>query len=379
MSFRVRLLLSTVVLVAATAVGCMEANVLGPGSGGSSGGSGSGGSSGGQLTAPSPDSPGDDEQLGTVRPTLVVRNGSSTRTGAKTYEFQVSDSSTFGTITATKSGVAEDISGKTSATLDADLQPATRFYWRARLVQGGVNSDWSATGKFKTKVAGYNRAGELYNPLVGGDTVGTPSGSTTFVSGKGLKINDGNSYVMYQLPQTMSSGVFEMEVEGLYVNGPEAKLKVFSMFDGTGNLTGNRYEMSAQYRGRPGNPDNCISFKAVWGNTSVIIEPDLGMRQQSVMSLNASQTYFWQGIWTSSSFHLVVRDGGPTGSVIYDRTLSAPGSGSYAPSPHYAYLGATSGRYGVDTGSWPGVTYRNVWLSDKPRPTSLGSALRPER
>jgi hypothetical protein len=97
------------------------------------------------------------------------------------------------------------------------------------------------------------------------------------------------------------------------------------------------------------------------------------------MALNAAQTYFWQGTWTGSSFRLVIRDGGPTGAVIYDRTLSAPGGGTYGPSPHYAYLGATSGRYGVDTGSWPGVTYRNVWLSDKPRPTSLGSALRPER
>jgi len=352
----------------------MEANIAGPGSGGSSGSGG-----GGTLTAPALDSPGDDEQLGTLRPTLVVRNGSSTRTGTKTYDFQVSDSTSFSTITASKTGVAEDISGKTSATLDADLQAATRFYWRARIVQSGSNSDWSATGKFKTKIAGYNRPGELYDPLVGGDTVGTPSGSTSFVSGKGLKINDGNSYVMYALPQTMSSGEFSMEVEGLYANGPDAKMKVFSMFDGTGNLTGSRYEMSAQYRGLSGNPNNCISFKAVWGSSSVIIEPDLGLRQQSVMSLNQAQTYFWQGIWTSSSFRLVIRDGGPNGGVIYDRTLSAPGGGTYSPSPHYAYLGATSGRYGVDTGSWPGVTYRNVWLSDKPRPTSLGSALRPER
>jgi hypothetical protein len=381
MTNRVRLWCSAVVLAASAGVAisaCTEANVLGPGSGGSNGGSGGSGGTG-QLTAPTPDSPGDDEQLGTLKPTLVVRNGTSTRTGTKTYEFQVSDSSGFGTIAATKSGVAEDISGKTSTTLDSDLQAATRFYWRARLVQSGVNSDWSTTGKFKTKIAGYNRAGELYDPLVSGDTVGTPSGSTSFVTGKGLKINDGNSYVAYPLPQTMSSGVFEMEVEGLYVNGPDAKMKVFSMFDGTGNLTGSRYEMSAQYRGLAGNPNNCISFKVVWGSSSVIIEPDLALRQQSVLSLNAAQTYFWQGTWTSSSFRLVIRDGGPTGGVVYDRTLSAPGPGTYSPSPHYAYLGATSGRYGQDTGSWPGVTYRNVWLSDKPRPTSLGSALRPER
>jgi hypothetical protein len=380
MSIRVRLWFSALVMIVATAAmvtGCMEANIAGPGSGGS-GGSGSGGS-GGTLTAPALDSPGDDEQLGTLRPTLVVRNGTSTRTGTKTYDFQVSDSTNFTTITASKTGVAEDISGKTSATLDADLQSATRFYWRARLVQSGSNSDWSATGKFKTKIAGYNRPGELYDPLVGGDTVGTPSGSTSFVSGKGLKINDGNSYVMYQLPQTMSSGVFEMEVEGLYANGPDAKMKIFSMFDSTGNLTGSRYELSAQYRGNAGNPNNCITFKAVWGTSSVILEPDLGQRQAAVVGLNPAQTYFWQGTWNSSSFRLVVRDGGPSGGVIYDRTISASGGGPYAPSPHYAYLGATSGRYGADTGSWPNVTYRNVWLSDKPRPTSLGSALRPER
>lgn len=379
MSIRVRLWFSALVLIVAsvaTITGCSEANVLNPGGGSS--GSGSGGSGTGSLTAPTLDSPGDDEQLGTLRPTLVVRNGSSTRTGAKTYDFQVSDSTSFTTITASKTGIAEDISGKTSATLDADLQSATRFYWRSRLVQAGANSDWSATGKFKTKIAGYNRAGELYDPLVGGDTVGTPSGNTSFVSGKGLKINDGNSYVMYALPQTMSSGVFEMEVEGLYANGPDAKMKIFSMFDGTGNLTGSRYELSAQYRGNSGNPNNCITFKAVWGSTGIILEPDLGQRQQAVVGLNPAQTYFWQGTWTSSSFRLVVRDGGPSGGVIYDRTISAPG-GSYAPTPHYAYLGATSGRYGADTGSWPNVTYRNVWLSDKPRPTSLGSALRVER
>lgn len=375
MSPATRVRLSMSVLVLAAAITCAKANVLSPS------GSGSGGSTGGSsaLTAPALDAPGDDEQLSTLRPTLTVRNATSTQSGTKTYEFQVSDSNAFTTITVTKSGIAEDPVGKTSVTLDADLQAATRFYWRARLVQGTRTSDWSGTGRFRTRTAGYNRPGELYDPLATGDTVGTANGSTTFVAGKGLKINDVNSYVRYQLPQTMSSGEFSMEVEGLYANGPEAKMKVFSMFDGTGNLTGSRYELSAQYRGLTGNPNNCISFKAVWGIVGVNLEPDLAKRQASVMSLNPATTYFWQGSWTATSFRLVIRDGGPTGSVIYDYTLIAPGGGPYAPNPHYAYLGATSGPYGADTGSWPGVTYRNVWLSDKPRPTSLGSALRPER
>ena len=178
----------------------------------------------------------------------------------------------------------------------------------------------------------------------------------------------------------MAAGEFSMEVEGLYPNGPGEKLKVFSMFDGTGNLTGSRYELSAQYRGLAGNPNNAISFKAVWGDVNVRLEPDLAKRNGSVLSLNPAQTYFWQGSWNPSAFRLVIRDGGINGGVIYDYTIPAPGgTGPYAPTPHFAYLGATSGPFGQDTGSWPGVTYRNVWLSDKPRPQSLGSALAPAR
>jgi hypothetical protein len=329
------------------------------------------------LTAPSIASPGDDEQLGTLRPTLTVANGRSNRGGARTYEFQVSDSTAFTNVTASRSGVAEDVTGSTSITLTADLQVSTRYYWRARMSQGDATSDWSSTGRFRTRANAYNNPGELWDPL-GGATVGTPVGSTTFVSGEGLRINDLNSYVRYQLPQTMSTGEFSMEVKGLYANGPAEKMKVFSMFEGTGNLTNSRYEMSAQYRGLSGNPNNCISFKAVWGDLNVRLEPDLARRQAAIINLNPAQWYYWQANWTPNSFRLIVRDGGMTGAVLYDYGQTAPaGTGPYAPSPHYVYLGATSGQYGIDTGSWPGAVYRNVWLSNKPRPASMGSASRP--
>jgi hypothetical protein len=135
-----------------------------------------------------------------------------------------------------------------------------------------------------------------------------------------------------------------------------------------------------QYRGVNGNPDNCISFKAVWGDRDVKLEPDFGERAAAVMALDPARTYFWQALWTATAFRLVIRDGGASGSVIYDRTVIAPaGTGPYAPSPHVAYLGANSGAFGTETGSWPGAIYRNVWLSDKPRPASIGSALGPAR
>jgi hypothetical protein len=73
---------------------------------------------------------------------------------------------------------------------------------------------------------------------------------------------------------------------------------------------------------------------------------------------------------------LVIREG-VGGPVIYDYTINAPaGTGPYAPSPHYAYLGANSGAFGTETGSWPTATYRNLWIGATSRPPSLGSALR---
>ena len=92
--------------------------------------------------------------------------------------------------------------------------------------------------------------------------------------------------------------------------------------------------------------------------------------------LDPSRTYFWQGIWNARSFRLVVREGGIGGSVLYDYTMNASGSTAFAPSPHYAFLGTQYEKYVADTGTFPGMTIRNVWLGNKPRPATLGSALR---
>jgi len=50
--------------------------------------------------------------------------------------------------------------------------------------------------------------------------------------------------------------------------------------------------------------------------------------------------------------------------------------GTYSPSPQYAYLGAPVGRSGTEAASIAGTIYRNVWLGNQPRPSTLGSALR---
>ncbi len=309
------------------------------------------------LTVPSPVSPINGEQLSTLRPTLTVQNGtSSNQSGTRTYEFQVSDRTDFSlgvSLTASflvavnQTGVAEG-DGRTSFTLSQDLQPTTRMYWRARVVQGTTTSDWSSPAMFKTKLVGYNRANELYDPLVHGETIGAVVGAVTFINGRGAQLNDQTSYIRYQLANTITSGEFSVLVENLAPGAAGSKFKIFSMQSGTGNLIANSYMSNVQYRGAiDGNPDNSISFKALYGSfaDNRKFEPNQGNRL--VRLLDPSRAYLWKWTW-GSEVRLLVQEG-IGGATVYN--YSVPTAGTYAPSPHYAYLGAnTAGQVPFEEG-----------------------------
>jgi hypothetical protein len=337
-----------------------------------------------RLTAPAAETPANNTQLDTLRPTLSVRNGTSDQTGTRTYEFQISDNADFAAagisargyrVVVNKTGVAEG-SGTTSFTVDEDLQPTTRLYWRSRMIQGTTTSDWSAGQSFKTKLVGFNRAGELYDPLIHGETVGTIVGSATFIPGKGIQLNNGQSHVRYLLPQTVAMGEFSMDVEGLRANAPGDKAKVFGMQEGQTDFITNDYRVDIQYRGTTGVPPNAIQWRVIYGDADdldVRYEPDTAKRFASVFLLNPSQTYHWKFTW-GPQIQLLMLDGGIGGAPLYDYGMPAP-NGRYTPATHYAYLGAPVGRSGTESASIAGATYRNVWLGATPRPASLGSAL----
>lgn len=321
------------------------------------------------LTAPTAESPLGDVQLDTLRPVLTARNGTSSASGSRTYEFQISDRSDFTSLMMSKSGVPEGGSGVTTSTPDSDLQPATRLYWRVRMTQGTTTSAWSATAQFKTKLIGFNRPGELYDPLIHGETIGARSGSTTFLGTRGLRVDNATSWVRYQLASTLTSGEISVEVEGLQPNGPGQKARIFSMMDGGNNLFDSKFLFNVQYRGLTGNPDNAVSYKVLMGDSSLKYEPDFGERSDGIRYLNPTTTYLWTATW-GSTFRLVIREGGANGPVIYDQSESTPGT--YNPFPHTAYLGANDAA--IESGSYAGAIYRNLWVGSGPRPASLGSA-----
>ena len=339
-----------------------------------------------RLTAPAADTPETNKQLDTLRPTLTVRNGTSDQAGTRTYEFQISDNAEFTTagsraargyrVVVNKTGVPEG-SGTTSFTLDEDLQPTTKLFWRARMIQGTTASEWSAGASFRTKLMGFNRAGELYDPLIHGETVGQVVGDVTFVPGKGVQLNAVTSHIRYLLPATISSGEFSMDVEGLRANGPGDKAKVFGMQEGQGDFITNDYRVDIQYRGTTGVPPNAIQWRVIYGDADdldVRYEPDTAKRFASVFMLNPATTYHWKFTW-GSSIRLVMLEGGVTGNTLYDFGMASP-RGRYDPPQHYAYLGAPVGRSGNESASIAGTIYRNVWIANRPRPQSLGSALR---
>lgn len=337
------------------------------------------------LSTPSLLSPIGDQQLATLRPTFTVQNVTSDQSGTRTYEFQISDRADFSTTTSalvglaavvSQTGVAEGTGGQTTFAPATDLQPTTRLYWRVRATQGSTTSAWSTTATFRTKLVGFIRAGELYDPLIHSETVGTRVGSTDFIDGVGLRINDQRSWVRYDLPMVISSGEFSADVMGLAPNGPDHKLKILTMSDTTGDHYLSNYQVSTMYRGVAGNPPNCIAFKAVFGGGSPI-EPEFPQREAGIRFLNPATVYHWKATW-GDEFRLSVREGGLSGNVIYNLGFSSNGR-TYQPPRHYAYLGSTNGLSTLEPGSFPGAVYRNVWMGNRPRPESLGSALEPLR
>ena len=139
---------------------------------------------------------------------------------------------------------------------------------------------------------GFIRDGALFDPLIHGETVGERIGSTTFIPGKGLKLNTVNSFVRYRLPRAVMSGEYSMDVEGLAANGPGDKCKVFGMQEGTSEFVTNDYRVDVQYRGVKGAPVNAI-YSPAWLRRSRRLSrsKSLSVATPSVRSAGLHVTY----------------------------------------------------------------------------------------
>jgi hypothetical protein len=269
-----------------------------------------------------------------------------------------------------QANVPEGGDGKTQFEMPGDLQPTTRFYWRARARQGSTDGPWSAAATFRTKIEGYNRPGELYDPLTAGTTIGAVVNSVTLTPGRGATINANDAHIRYQLPQVVTAGEFSMEVDGIQNFTPGDKTKIMSMYDGNGDITTSDYRMTVEKRDA-----GIIAWRFIAGeadNHHSQIET-IGAERTSI-NFNPGQTYLWRASW-GGFFRVEIFNGSTTADRIYE--FGKPYQGTYDPTPHVAYVGSPIGRGGPGDASVVGATWRNVYLGSagRPRPTSLGTAL----
>jgi len=318
-----------------------------------------------KVSAPTPSSPINDQQLNDA-PTLVV-NPATARFGtlpAVAYRFQVFNPA--GAMVV-DSGQVGGVSYRVTNTLDFRV----RHTWRARAEYGNDVGPWSGTASFISSEGGYIRGNEAFDPLSNGKTVGQVNGPVTFTA-EGAKLESVGSYVSYAIPVTITSGEFAMEIKGLRANASGDKSKVFGMMQGnpgSNDYITNPYRVDVQYRGTGGSPPNSITYRVLYGSAddlSVRYEPTTDQRIISVKNLDPNTWYYWRYTW-GKTVRVTVNEGGPTGRLIYDISRNSS-NGAYNPQPHYAFIGTPTGRSGAESASIPGTIYRNVWISTRPKP-----------
>jgi hypothetical protein len=100
------------------------------------------------VAPPVPAAPGNNEQVGSVTPTIVVSNAATVGpVGYLSYEFQVASDQAFSRLAA--AGIVNEGSGQTTFN-SSTLAAGSTYYWRVRAGDSETKSGWSPTQAFRT-------------------------------------------------------------------------------------------------------------------------------------------------------------------------------------------------------------------------------------
>ena len=257
--------------------------------------------------------------------------------------------------------VAGGSSGTTSHAVTASLDGDQTYQWQARAEYNGAAGPWSARESFVAPVNdGYIKGSELYDPLINGRTIGEIHGPVTFLPGVGVKLEALESYISYQLPETLLEGEYSLLVTGMAANTKGGKTKLFAMAQGYADIVTNDRRFTIEKRG---DPPGIVAWRVITHDDQI----DTEGAERRFVDFQANQTYFWRATWRNNSFNLVINEGGAGGRTLYDMGKNWKGR-PYDPNPHVVYVGAPVGRSGPDGASVQGAIIRQVWVSARPRP-----------
>jgi hypothetical protein len=249
----------------------------------------------------------------------------------------------------------------TSRAVDTTLEGEQMYQWRVRAEYEGLAGPWSGIQSFIAPPNdGYIRGNELYDPLINGRTVGEVHGPVRFIPGVGVQLLTWDSYISYQLPQTLTEGEYSLLVTNMPANTEGEKQKVMAMAQGYGDLTTNDRRMTVEKRG---DPQGTIAFRFLTHDDAA---ETVGQERRGY-PFQADRVYFFQATWRNNFFNVMINEDGVGGRNVYDFGKGYSGR-QYDPNPHVIYVGAPVPRGGPAAASIENTIYRHIWVSNNPRP-----------
>lgn len=314
-----------------------------------------------KVNAPALTSPTGGTRLTTDKVTLTFQAVAAKFGENQTFTYRVQLLDAAGALLEEKTGTGLSYAMSSSFGVD------TLYRWRVRAELAGAFGPWSTTETFRSldKQVGYIRGNELYDPLIEGKTVGTVHGPVTWVPGVGVRLDAEESYIEYELPQTLSAGEYSLLATGLGVisRTEDPKLRVMSMREGSAAINDNIYRMTIDKRG-----NGAVAWRFLTGLNSAGSYIETVGAERVVVNFHESSTYFVKATWGGGVFGVLYREGGVTGDNVYESARAY--KREYTPLPHMVFVG--SPYKGGDRGepsSVDGMIVRQVWVSPNPRPS----------
>jgi hypothetical protein len=323
-----------------------------------------GGGNSANVTAPTVDSPTDDAQTGTLRPTLVVNNATSTGSGSRSYEFQIADNSSFATapgaltsvVAVSQSGITEG-PGKTSFTPASDLLPSTRYYWRARASQGGSTGPWSSASRVRTQEGSFKSGNQAFDLLTNGQSVSDQRRNISFVpagdANPGCKLEGADSFIRYQI-STLSEGEVSFILRRVkpFDSTFDGQIKLFTMQDGTGDFNSNPFRVAVEKR--PASEGQRLLVMWTAGGTSATAAT-------GGLDWADHRPYYFKIEWRAGTGRVRVFLG-ETESAPTFADVSVGYPGAYSPSAHNIIVGS------LMNDSYRDIRASRLYIGPGPRP-----------
>ena len=263
------------------------------------------------------------------------------------------------------------IAGGSGATIshspNAQLNVDQTYLWRVRAVYDEAMGPHSANATFvASRPAAFMNATTIWDPLDNGQTIGTIHGVHTWIPGVGLRLDEFESHVTYELPNggRIEEGEFSAIISGIPRNSEGDKTKLISMSSGYHDLATNESRFTLERRGDGCDGSyGCIAWRFITtgGETGSV-----GNHERAVLPWTDDVPYFYQFSWRHGIARIAIHEIDQDGPEFYEHAKGY--DGFYNPVPHVIILGSTHSRSGAPNWTVPGMIVRKVWASWDPRP-----------